>query len=97
MTDKTHRPSQWKHDCDCCEAVAEARDTNKWVRMHSELREYNSDYFAWKMDGTTESELLEILSEHDGRVIICNCCHSIKTVESDGEDESEAYDWSQHA
>lgn len=68
--------TQWRHDCTC----AEARQSQPWERMHSEVSRANAQYFVEGDrvgDAVTEADLYDFLDRHD-HAIVCNVCGTIK-------------------
>ena len=74
---------QWRYDCDCNPEVAEARHSQEWQRMHSQVSRANAEYFITedrlKCD-INESELRRRVKNADGTPIVCNACGKLKEV-----------------
>lgn len=76
---------QWRHDCDCAPEVAEARHTQQWERMHSQVSKANAEHFIseGRIDrDISEAELRSLVEDADGTVIVCNVCGSLKVVDN---------------
>lgn len=74
---------QWRYDCTCSPEVAEARHSQEWQRMHSEVSRANAEYFVSedRVDGDVEeADLVELVQEY-AHVIVCNVCGDLKTLE----------------
>lgn len=84
--------TQWRHDCDCHPDLAEARDSQHWERIHSEVSKANAEFFIKESrvdDDVFEADLRDLVDEHE-HVLVCNLCSSIKTLDnsSDSSDSS---------
>lgn len=78
---------QWRLDCTCLPEVAEARHTQNWERMHSQVSKNNCGYFISERRVDTkawsEAALRRLVGRHD-TVAVCNPCGSVKADNGDG-------------
>ncbi len=76
---------QWRYECECLPEVADARHSQKWERMHSEVSSRNLEYFIdeGRVGDALDVEGLRWIYEEagDSHVIVCNCCGIIKVVD----------------
>jgi len=75
--------TQWRVDCDCLPEVAEARHTQPWERMHSQVSKRNAGYFIEeaRLNGDfSKAELRRRVEQTDGTIVVCNSCGKLKEV-----------------
>lgn len=85
---------QWRHECNCAPSVAEERDVNPWIRMHSQLSRNNYEEFDQnRLENVASDRIHEWLNEYtDGTVIVCNVCQTVKVVDREDRDSFVLYD-----
>lgn len=75
---------QWRVECECRPELAEARDTQEWERMHSQVSQANAKFFIsedrLRDDDWTPGQLKQRVQESDGTIVVCNVCGRLKEV-----------------
>ncbi|KAA9399692.1 hypothetical protein [Haloarcula sp. CBA1129] len=74
---------QWRVECDCIPEVAEARDTQHWERMHSQVSKANAGHFVSENRLAADLDEDELRQRHEqahGALVVCNVCGKLKEV-----------------